>query len=271
MLSLLDIHEPPRRKAPAALWRRWFRPPVKGFLEWCAGQPYMRVCCEQHARGIDWRMVAAHSLEPSCRLLMPADIECPAESGLRRFTPTRYIRRMFERLALNILISSPLPPAQRRLAMYGRESEIALLLPHLVPLVGELRIITRRPETLSDLTEELSRRSGMPIVLTRDLSAGGCPMVLAPSGGAAAISQEGVTLCLSPDRPVGFGGLWVGSFAPTLPPALEGIYTPAYDLLEFCGAFYELSGIGMMATPRAGISGGAQYTPEMLGEMLVGQ
>ena len=187
-------------------------------------------------------MIYARCLEPSGRLLLPANIDCPDGIQLRRFTPTRYCRRMLERLALEILVSSPIPPAQRSLALYGREAEVILLLPHLVQLVGELRIITRRTNALADTVSAIIEQTGMPISMSGELCSNGCNMLLAPSGGAGAIELRGTSIVIAPDRPIGYDGIWVGGFIPTLPPALEDIYTPDYNLMEFCGAFFEKRG-----------------------------
>lgn len=268
MLSMLDVYKEEPRRRISALFHRLTHPAVSGAVNWAGGQPYMFIRCEERGGALDWRMIHSHCLEPSRRLLLPRDVVCPEESGLRRFEPSRYIRRMLERIAMDTLVLSETPPQHRSLALYGRESEIIMLIPHLIRLVGELHIITRRPEALAPSVEAVVAQTGMPITMSGELSTHGCSMLLAPAGGARALELSGTTIVLSPDRPVTYEGCWVGGFVPSLPPVLEDIYTDTYDLCEFCGAFFELTGLGMMSAPEAALSGSTRIELQELAALL---
>ena len=247
MLSMLMITPPKRRGTLAGCWRKIFQPPVNAYLDSAGNSPYIKIMCEEHPKGIDWRMVEAHSLEPSGRLLMPKGIECPENGELRRFVPTRFMRRMLENFALETLISSSLPPAERSLAVYGSESEIIQLLPRLVPLVGNLRIITRRAYAVNGIVDDTVRRTGMAICVSDEPNAGECGMLLAPFGGAGFISARPDAVIIAPDRPAAQCAAWVSSAEVSIPPALEEAYDAAYDVMEFTGAFYELAGMMELA------------------------
>lgn len=270
MLSMLMITPPKRRGALAEKWRRIFPPPVNAYLDSAGNSPYIKIICEEHPKGIDWRMVGAHSLEPSGRLLLPKGIECPAEGELRRFVPTRFMRRMLENLALETLINAELPPAERSLAVYGSEAEVVQLLPRLVPLVGNLRIITRRAYAVNEIVNDTVKRTGMAICVTDEPDAGESGMLLAPFGGAGFIGTRPDAVLIAPDRPKAPCAAWVSSARVNVPPALEEAYDAAYDETEFTGAFYELAGMIDLARlfPDCGLCGESRITAAELAKML---
>jgi len=271
MLSMLMITPPRQRGVIARQFRRLFPPPVNAYLDTVMNSPYIKIMCEEHSKGIDWRMVEAHSLEPSCRLLLPEGVECPADSELRRFVPTRFIRRMLENLALETLLRSNIPPSKRSMAIYGNEAEIIQLLPRLVPLVAELRIITRRGYAVKDVVEQTIRDTGMVIVVTDEPDAGDCGLLLAPFGGAGYIKTHPHTIVIAPDRPSGESAIWVNSVQVSLPSSLEIAYSSVYDVLEFTGAFYELAGVRSLAriSPDYGCCGTRLISAEQLSEMFL--
>lgn len=270
MLSMLMMTSPKKRGVIAKQWRRLFPPPVNAYLSTVENVPFIKIMCEEHSRGLDWRMIAAHSLECSDRLLMPAEMLCPADSGLRRFLPTRFIRRMMENLALDILICSSTPPAERSIAIYGSEAEITQLLPRVIPLAGNIRIITRRIYALADVVNEFIRKTGASITLTDEPSVGGCRVLLAPFGGAGFIKANDETIIIAPDRPHGSSAAWVDGVCISLPSILEEVYDPQYDIIEFTGAFYELAGMYSLAgiSPDFGSCGSSLITAKELSELI---
>ena len=270
MLSMLMITPPKQRGAIAKSWRRIFPPPVEARLDSAGNAPFIKIICEEHPKGIDWRMVEAHSLEPSGRLLLPRGLECPAESELRRFVPTRFMRRMLENFALETLVSSEIPPSERSLAVYGSEAEVVRLLPRLIPLVGNLRIITRRAYAVKGIVDDTVKRTGMAICVTDEPDAGESTMLLAPFGGAGFITVRPDAAVIAPDRPKAECAAWVSSARVSVPPALEEAYDEAYDVTEFTGAFYELSGMLGLAGlfPDHGCCGKSRITAEELGKII---
>lgn len=270
MLSMLMMIPPHKRGAIAKQWRKFFPPPVSASLATVENVPFIRIVCEEHSRGLDWRMIAAHSLECSDRILMPAELDCPAESGLRRFRPTVFIRRMMENLALEVLLNNDTLPSQKSIAVYGSEAEITQLLPRIIPLAGEIRIITRRGYALKDIVDELIRKAGVSITVTDEPDAGGCMILLAPFGGAGFIKTDNNTVIIAPDRPLGCSAAWVNGVSISLPSVLEDIYDPQYDTAEFTGAFYELAGMRSLAriSPNHGTCSGSVITAKELSELI---
>lgn len=270
MLTALMLNEPPERSPLQKAWRKIFPMPVSANMYMAANRPYVLIKCEKRSSGgPDWRMIAAYCLDSAGRLLTPPGIEPSAGSGLKRFRPTRYCRRMLENLALDILVCSGVAPSRRRVALYGRESEICELLPRLVPLVGALNIISRRSYVLENVVADIVSSSGISITLSDRMSAHGYCMLLAPSGGAGVISTDAGTMVLAPDRPLSCEVIHVTSALPELPPELEEL-GEFYDTLELCGAFYELAGAVSLgsASPRCGILHGSPVSPEELSAML---
>lgn len=270
MLSMLMMIPPKKRGALAKQWRRFIPPPVNACLATVENVPFIRITCEEHSKGLDWRMIAAHSLECSDRILMPAELLCPAESGLRRFRPTVFIRRMMENLALEVLINISAQPSQKSIALYGSEAETAQLLPRVIPLAGEIRIITRRGYALKDIVDDLIRKTGASITLTDEPDAGGCMVLIAPFGGAGFIKTDDKTVIIAPDRPLGSSAAWVNGVSISLPSVLEEVYDPQYDTAEFTGAFYELAGMRSLAriSPDYGTCSGSTITAKELSELI---
>ncbi len=262
---------PKHRGTIARQLRRLFPPPVCGYLDTVCNAPFIRIMCEEHHKGIDWRMVEAHSLDSSGRLLMPADIECPPDTDLRRFTPIRFIRRMMENLTIESLVMCSVPPAERSIAVYGNEAEIIQLIPRLVPLVGEIRIITRRGYAVTDIVEQTIRETGMSIIVSDEPDVGDSRLLLAPFGGAGYIKTRPETVIIAPDHPCTDNAAWVSSVRITVPSSLEIAYDKQYDPLEFTGAFYELAGIRSLArlSPECGCCGEKEITSAQLAELIV--
>lgn len=267
---MLMMTAPPNRGLFARQWRRLFPQPVNAYLDTVSGTPYIKILCEEHRRGIDWRMVEAHSLDTSGRLLLPAGMECPSQSCLRRFVPTRFIRRMLENFALETMLMRQTPPSKRSMAIYGSEAEMIALLPRLVPLVGELRIITRRAYAIQDIVEQTVRETGMTISVTDEPGAGDCELLLAPFGGAGFIKTQPESIVVSPDRPSGVNSAWISGVRVAVPAALEIAYSEQYDPLEFTGAFYELGAMRSLArlSPDYGCCGESDITSEQLAELM---
>lgn len=269
MLSMLMMTPPKKRGALAKQWRKLFPPPVNAYLATAENVPFIKIMCEEHSRGLDWRMIAAHSLECSDRILMPAEMLCPAESGLRRFIPTRFVRRMMENLALEVLLNVNAPPAEKSIALYGSEAEITQLLPRVIPLAGEIRIITRRGYAMKEIVDEFIRKTGASLTLTDEPNVGGCTLLLAPFGGAGFIKANSSTVIIAPDRPVESCAAWVNGVSLSLPSVLEDVYDPQYDIIEFTGAFYELAGMNTLAaiSPDFGSCSGSLITAKQLSEL----
>lgn len=270
MLSMLMMTPTKKRGIITTQWRKLFPPPVNAYLATVQNVPFIKIMCEEHSRGPDWRMIAAHSLECSDRILMPAEMLCPADSGLRRFLPTRFIRRLMENLALEVLLNSSAPPAERSIALYGSEAEITQLLPRVIPLAGEIRIITRRGYAMKDIVDEFILKTGASITLTDEPGMGGCSLLLAPFGGAGFIKTDNNTIIIAPDRPLGSSAAWVNGINISLPSVLEEVYDPQYDIIEFTGAFYELAGMHCLAniSPDYGSCDGSLITAKQLSELL---
>lgn len=242
MLSMLRVMPEQEKGAFYRLRRRFFYPPVDGVIVNAGLTPYLRIEALSAQKGVDWRMIASYCMEPAGRLLLPKNVQCPRESGLRGFVPTAFRRKLLESLLKDVLACMKTPPAKRILAVYGREAETAALLPGLSPLVGEVRIITRREYAIRSVTEELLEQTGMPVTITPDLDARGCGLLFASDGGAGMIQSDSDCVVLSPSRPQCREALWVSSARAALPAELEDDYLPEYDINEFVGAFYELAG-----------------------------
>ena len=270
MLTMLETYPERRRKPLARLWRSVFRPPVEARISRVSRVAFVQISYEESRHEPDWRMISSYSLEPSRRLLAPVGFVFPESCELRRFVPVEFRRRMLENLALDALICSPLPPSERSVALLGREDEIVRLLPRIAPLVGELRIITRRPHAVAPDADRLCVTSGLPVTVTERPDAGDCGMLLAVSGGASTISFRPDTVVFSPDRPAAPFAMWVRAAEPPLPPSIEEAYSEKYDMCEYVGAFYELAGmreLGLLS-PAFGLSDGGNATPEDIGRAL---
>ncbi len=270
MLSVLDVRAEEKAKTLRGAWKKLTRPSVEAYIQSAGGINYLRIYCREKKSGIDWRMVGAYALDRSERLLMPLGLEPPGSSGLRRYIPYEFGRRLLENLALDILVSCPKRPELRRVAVYGQESEVCALLPRLTSLAGEVRVITRRPYAVADTVEELRSKTGAAITVERDFSAEGFDMLLAPSGGAKVFELTENTVVLAPDRPMAAAALWIKSARPPMPPELESEYDGRYDVCEFVGAFYECGGIRRLGrlSPRAGITESGEVTAEDAAELI---
>lgn len=259
MLSILSFQAVPDRSG--GLFRR---NRVQADVRSLSGCRYVCIRCEMRPaqdapRPADWRMISACCLEPSGRLLTPAGAEIPASSGLRRFRPTRYCRRLAENLALDALGLCAKPPSVRSVAVYGREAEVTALLPRLVPLAGRVHVITRRAYAIESAVAELERQTGACITLSASMDARGYDMLLAPSGGAGVIATDDGSVVFSPDRPLCAEAVHISAALPSLPPELAEL-GGIFDHLELCGAFCELGGMSRLAaaSPRCGILRGRE-------------
>jgi len=224
---------------------------------------YLRVFAERRGDKLDWRMVAGYCLDPAMRIVLPRGETIPDGIPMRRFVPTGFLRRLRENYALTALSGSSLPPSGRSVAVCGQEAEIEQLLPRLVPLAGEVRIITRRAYAIRAAAEQISEQTGLAITVTERQDASGCNVLLAPSGGAAGICVKGVGLVVSPDKPSPNNsfpgtGVWAHTMNLSLSNAslstesapdaslgdiLGSEYGEEYDLLEFAGGLYEIAGL----------------------------
>ncbi len=273
MLTMLEITPEKNRPLPARIFRSIFRPPLGACLKTVVGRPYIHISCERTRRPLDWRLIAAYNLEGAGRLVLPKGVEPPKATGLRRFRPTRFRRRMLEHLATDILVCSDTAPAKRSIALYGREAEIKELLPRLIPMVGEIRIITRRAYALDTYVRRLEQETGMAIAVTSEMDASCCSMLLAPSGGSSLISVADKAMVLSPDIPMNGKAYHVRSGVPVLPPFLEELYDDSYDITELVGAFYELAAMRELGDvpPRCGMMDGKEISVEKFAELYTAQ
>lgn len=256
MLSMLEIIEQPQGNAVKRLWHRLTKPSVSAYVSSAGYCSYLRIFCEPRRGVPDWRMIGAYTLDHSERILLPTDIEPPEEAQLRRYIPHEYSRRLLENMAMDILVCSEKQPELRRVAVYGQDCEVCALLPRLTKLAGEIRVITRRPQAVTDTVEELRRKNGAIISVDNQLDAAGFDMLLAPAGGASVFRLSESMIVLSGDRPSVPVNLWIKAARPSLPQVLEEVYDGRYDITEFVGAFYEagqMRELGRMS-PAAGIT-----------------
>lgn len=278
MLTLLEITNDPRTGIRRMLGR--LTPPrVDSWMRGAGRTSYLRILAERREGRMDWRLISKYCLDPSMRIIMPRGENIPAEVCLRRFVPTAFLRRLRENYALSVLKSSELSPGSRSIAISGQEAEIEQLLPRLVPLVGEVRIITRRAYAIRAAAEQISEQTGLAIVVTERQDASNCNILLTPAGGATSIYTKGVNLVVSPDKP-GPNSLFpdTGLWAHTMSISFSNIsaqneplfeilydeYSEEYDLLEFAGGLYEIAGLKELGRiiPEAALTTAGPKRPE---------
>lgn len=248
MLSLLKLKDEPELTGMRGFLRRITTPSVTARARCVGNTGYVEITCEKRKKGIDWRMIEAYSLDCSERLLLPADMELPLGTDLRRINPVAFRRRMLENAALDILSKCSLPPEHRRIAVYGQEAETVRLLPRLASLCGEIRIITRRAYAIADAVMQFSIKTGVPVGVTDQFDAAGFDMLLAPAGGAVMFELSPSCVVLAPDRPSIETRLWLSRAVPSVPRILEAAYDRCFDVTEFVGAFYEVGGMREFAS-----------------------
>jgi len=263
MLSMLEITCAPERKLLSRLWYELRKPAVSACLRPVENVHYMHITCEKRKERIDWRLISSYSLDCSERILIPKGIEPPADCDMRRLIPHEFQRRMIENLAMDILVCSEKKPELRRVAVYGQDTEVNALLPRLIKLAGEVRVITRRACAVMDTVEELRAKNGAAIGVTDSFDACGFDMLVAPAGGASVFELSSDTIVLSPDRPQRATNLWIKDAIPAMPPCLENIYSEVYDLTEFIGGFYEAAGMRDLGRlpASAGVTESGQIQP----------
>lgn len=264
MLSMLEILDDIQGSAIRRLWHRLRTPSVVAQMRPVENTFFLKISAQLRRDKLDWKMIRAYSLDVSERILMPEGIDPPPETGLRRYIPYEYHRRLLENMAAEILVCSPKRPELRRVAVYGQDNEVIAMLPRLVSLAGEVRVITRRPFAVADTVAELCRRTGAAVTVSEEFDASGFDMLLAPAGGSKVFTLSGDMVVIAPDRPAVPVSLWVKGARPSLPAMLEGIYDERYDLTEFVGAFYEacqIKSLGRMS-PSAGLSESGEISPE---------
>ncbi|MBQ4313346.1 MAG: hypothetical protein IJC18_03955, partial [Clostridia bacterium] len=83
MLSMLEILPPKERNLLGRCWRYIFRPPTEGKIDSAGSVPFVRIYSEESRHGHDWRMIEAHNLDPSGRMLMPIGLDFPQGCGVR--------------------------------------------------------------------------------------------------------------------------------------------------------------------------------------------
>ncbi len=264
MLSMLEITAAPEKKLLPRLWYELRNPAVSAWLRPVENVHYMRITCEKRKERIDWRLISSYSLDCSERILIPKGVEPPTDCGVRRLIPHEFRRRILENLAMDILVCSEKKPELRRVAVYGQDTEVNALLPRLIKLAGEVRVITRRAYAVMDTVEELRAKNGAAIGITDRFDACGFDLLLAPAGGAPVFEVSPDTIVLSPDRPPRAVNLWIKDAVPAMPPCLENIYSDVYDITEFIGGFYEAAGMRDLGRlpAAAGITESGNVQPE---------
>lgn len=266
MLTMLKIVPQRKYPFPVSVIKKLLPRRTDGYMRRVGYSPYIEICCELKNGSPDWRSVCANTLDSSGRILMPRGIECPGQYGLSRFRPTRFLRQMYSNLAVETLLETDIPPHDRTIAICGREAETAMLLPRIAPLCGAVKMLTSRPDAISKEASRLEEQTGLPIIISDDYDASGYTMLLAPSGGAAAINCADTLLVISPDRPDSGYTVWVKSVKISVPQQLEEIYTEEYDLLETVGAFCESAGMEILGriSPDAIVEDGQVLPPSEL-------
>lgn len=272
MLTVLEVLPERKRSLPARIWRNIMPPPVTARICRTDVALYVRISCERFKDRIDWRMICAHTLDAAGRILLPIGVSCPQGVELRKFVPHQFLRRMRENFAMETLLNMSDPPCARRIALYGQEAELCELLPKLIPLAGEIIIITRRDYAIREQAQEIMNRTGMPIILTDSMEVKNCHILLAPSGGTGVLKTEDVGAIISPDRPSSDDTVWVETMRASVPPALEEQYSACYDMMEFLGAFYEAAGVYELGKiyPEYALTSVGRLTPKELAERISG-
>ncbi|MBP3414019.1 MAG: hypothetical protein J6L81_02320 [Clostridia bacterium] len=271
MLTMLTMMPEKKHRFPISVIKKILPPKTDGYMRRIGYVPYIDVVCESKNGSPDWRMVFANNLDTAGRLLMPKGIECPPDSGLTRFRPTRFIRQLFSNLLTEILLNMDNSPAERSVVLYGREAELSMLLVRLVPLVGIIKIITSRPDAIKEQAQSLEDQTGMTIIISDNYDAGDSTILFAPSGGAGVIKCKNTSLVISPDRPSSSSPCWVRSVDIAIPQMLEDVYTPDYDLLETAGAFCEIAGMEILSrlSPDAVMGDESVISPQELARLCV--
>lgn len=271
MLTMLTVTEDKKRPFPISLIKKILPPRTDGYMKRIGYASYINIECELKNGVPDWRMVNSNTLDCSGRILLPVGMECPENSGLTRYKPTRFLRCLYSNLALETLLNMNNSPADRSVVLYGREAELSLILPQLAAISGSIKIITSRPQAIEKKVREVEAQTGITIIVSDKSDASSSTILLAPSGGAGVICTEGVELVISPDRPSSSHPLWVRSVSIDIPSILEDIYTPQYDILEMAGAFCEIAGMETLSriSPNAVTQNGDILTPCELAKLCI--
>lgn len=265
MLTVLKLANEPERSFVSRLFSLFSGAGVNTRFGTAENVHYLELTAMMRNGEPDWRMIAASALDPGGRILAQRGVRIPECSGLARFVPSLFARKMLENLALDVLVQLAKPPQERRIVLYGRENELCALLPIVYRLVGEICVLTRRPYAIADAAQQLREQTGTSIIVSGDVDVGKCDILLAPSGGAAVLDCSQTGLVIAPDAHIGARRALVD-----LPPVLEDEYDDSFDVQEFTAAFYELAGLRALGRlhVRSAVTDKGELSPAELAQQL---
>ncbi len=271
MLAALQIEQ----RHPRG-WRQRIREQLRPRGEVCSrlvstpGGHYLQVTAATGRGGrVDWREVRRVVGGEASRLLYPHRLSPPTDSGVSRFSGNALRRALMCETACHLLRIAP-ALARCPVVICDPQARHLPLAEALVPLAGELRVLTARPDRYRPAVEAALQRHGAALPLTDDLSCmAGAALVLAPDGidGDPPLPRGWVLSGVEQARPRTITGYLPADYAaytPTLPPGC--------DAWEYLAGLYELSGVTTLGEkpPLALCAGSRHLTPDALAGQLTG-
>ncbi|MDR1002020.1 MAG: hypothetical protein LBL82_01945 [Oscillospiraceae bacterium] len=216
------------------------KPRADAYLTFAENSTYMKISCEVHKKGINWRRVESFARERDL-LLSENDIEIPTDVNLNRFTPKQLPKRLMFNLADSILSKLSVSRGNIRLGISDSGERLKEFLPKVLPMASEIRILMNDTSFADEEAERLVRSCGVPLIVSRESGVlHNCNLVVATDDTAELDPRSRIDLLLS-DRVHDCGVLNVAAPEIYLPAVLNSAFSRKYDRVEVASAFYEVA------------------------------
>ena len=237
------------------------------------GHTIRLISYSQHRGKIPWKTISS-SIAPADqkRLLCPASLRIPQETGLKGFVPSRYRSLMAQNIFFSVLNQADIPPRRLQLMLYDPCAHYQEAAKRMMSYCSQLWIYTENPidyrKAIQEMREELG---GEPLLTDRMENIRGCQAILCPGRWITPYMAEDHPMLFSGFPPLAsFHGLFFWRYHMNLPKEYRHICPLSLENFYFLAALYELCGIHDLARliPDSCICGEEDYPLERLAEIL---
>lgn len=148
------------------------------------GVRYLLITAEPDRKGkLDWQEIRRIACGESGRMVLPAGMVPPADSGIRPFAGGALQRAMMQTTAHYLLRTATIAPHFRRIGIYDPQARMPYLASLLMPQAGDVQVVTNRPEAYSMQEQLVMEAYGATLPVSDNITAlDNAHLILAPDG-----------------------------------------------------------------------------------------
>ena len=204
--------------------------------------PFYKIKAKTYRGECPWEKIEEAAGALRSRMILPAGISLPKESGLSVFTPTVFFERLLFNTAVDAVEKMGLDPCRVSITVFDENAYLVDLIEKLLPLAFQLRIITSCTAAYEQLAEYLFERYGLSVIVSANGNESVLSSTVIISGSSKPVPLLFSGILFTNEKKKFMNAVVMTGEDFDLPKKYAVLLPDGIDSLLFAGALYELCG-----------------------------